>query len=151
GDGDAVAELRRRVVGKGDALLGVDVLDKAGAVEAAGARAAPDVRRAEVLHCDADDAAVLRGRRHGGLGRLRRRSDHRVLERDLLLVLLLEEPGFGLALELGLASGLLSLETDDLVLDRREQPLPFGETGLDVGLLGRTLRDDPRLQLVRPP
>ncbi len=46
-----------------DADLVVDELDEAGAVEAARAGATPDVGDAEVLHGDADDAAVLRGRR----------------------------------------------------------------------------------------
>ena len=46
---------------KRDADLVVDVLHEPRAVEAAGAGTAPHVRRAEVLHRDADDATVLRG------------------------------------------------------------------------------------------
>src|SRR5438874_10935458 len=63
-DGDADAPLRARVVRKADAHLPVHVRDEAGAVEARRARAAPDVGRAEILHRDPDDTAVLRRPRY---------------------------------------------------------------------------------------
>ena len=62
-DAARVVPLRHGVVRQRDPDLRVHVLDEAGAVEAGGrARAAPDVRDAEVLHRDRDDAAVGRCR-----------------------------------------------------------------------------------------
>src|SRR5689334_14046233 len=59
----AVAELLGRVVGDGDPDTRVDVRDQARAVEAGGARAGPDVRRAQVRGGDPRDGrAPLAGR-----------------------------------------------------------------------------------------
>src|SRR5207247_1706738 len=63
-DRRAVPELLRRVVGKRDAHVRVDVQHEAGAVEAVRARAAPRVRRAEMRPRYGDDSP---GARRGGL------------------------------------------------------------------------------------
>src|SRR5947209_4954998 len=65
------------------AVLRVRVHDEAGAVEARGACAAPDVRDAEVAHRDSDDAAVLRRRCDRAVRRRAGRADDRVADREI--------------------------------------------------------------------
>src|SRR5204862_6433105 len=67
-DGIRVAPLRDGVVRQRNPDLGVRVHDETRAVEAAGARAAIDIRSAEVAHRDADDAAVADTRDRGAGG-----------------------------------------------------------------------------------
>src|SRR4029077_16746207 len=131
-DRAAVAVLRVRAVRERDADLRVDVHHEAGAVEPGRRGAAPDVRRAEVLHRDSHDAAM------GGRRRGRRRRDRaagadpdRRRERGLSLRGLLR--GEGLALELRLPGGGDGLQVRDLALDRAEQLLALPELRLDRG------------------
>src|SRR5205085_11771251 len=107
-DGDAHAVLGVARVRERDADLRVDVHREAGAVEAARARAAPDVRRAEVAHGDPDDAAVAgRGRDRSALGR-RSADAERVLSRSRRRRARLgRDPGASLRRELRLARALL--------------------------------------------
>ena len=73
--GDAVAPLRIGRVRQRDADLRVRPHDETRAVEAAGRGAAPDVRRAELRHRHADDAAVGRRRSDDRVGARRDRGD----------------------------------------------------------------------------
>ena len=56
--GGAVVQLRRSAVGQGDAQLTVHIHGKAGAVEAAGGRAAVHIGHAQILIGDADSGAA---------------------------------------------------------------------------------------------
>ena len=86
-DRDADVPLGARVVRKRDADLRVDVGDEARAVEAGGARAAPDVGSAEVPHRDARRRRCTRRRRdRRAVRRAARAPITVVLQRSLLLL-----------------------------------------------------------------
>ena len=119
----------------------------------AGARAAPDVGNAQVLHRDPDHAAVARGRgRREHLGG--RACDEQGVTRLHGLVLGLQrrsrKPGTRLSGEPRLPKALGGLEAGDLVLDRGEQAVAFGELALDRLPLGRAIGDDLHLLRLRP-
>ena len=131
-----------------DADLGVDVHDEAGAVEAGRARAAPDVGNAEVLHRDADDAAVAWTAARRASASRRRRLEH---ERRVgsgaqrsrscaCSVAARRAAPAPAAASRACRQALGGLEAGDLVLDRREQAAALGELALDrlrAGLRGR--------------
>src|SRR5205085_5253454 len=110
GDRHAHGPLCAGVVGKRYADLRVDVHHEPGAVEAARARAAPDVRDAEELHRDPDHARVLRRRRS--------ESGAEIECRIVSLRLIARQPRLRLSRERELPRGLHRNEMRDLALDR---------------------------------
>ena len=136
------------------AHLGVDVHDETGAVEAGWARAAPDVRNAQVLHRDPHHAAVARGRRsREGLGGGGARDELGVGRLHGLVLSLQRhsrEPRPRLCGSALLAEALGGLEARDLVLDRGEQPVALGKLSLDRLPLGCAIGDDLHLLASSP-
>ena len=143
-----------------DADLRVDVHDEAGAVEAARAGGAPDVRLAELLHREPDDAAVLRRGRGGNQGsRTAARVDRggeaagassaaavRAVEAARCCAASLAS---ACGAKLRLPARLLGLQLLDLALDPGEHLLALGELALDRLLLARALGHDLGLPLAR--
>ena len=145
------AVLRRRVVRKRDAELGVDVHRKARAVEApAGSR------RPTRTACRGTASRSRRRRRTSPEGRRGERGRRRPVRGkssagpEVEVERLLPprprawtpqrlETRARLPLELRLAARLGGLHPRDLVLDRRSEPLPLGELTLDRALLRRPL------------
>ena len=130
-------------MGQRDADLRVHVHRKARAVEAPRRRrAAPDVRDAEILHRDPDDAAVTRRRRDRRLRCLDSGTDHGRVDALLNRRLLAGHPRSRLLAQDLLAARLLLLQLLDLVANGPEELLPFREPGLDLTLGGSPGGDD---------
>src|SRR5207244_2790298 len=123
GDRHAHVPLYTGVVRTRHAHLAEAVGNEAGAVEAAGARATPAVRRAEVAHRRPDDAAVLRGRSDRRPAGRCRRADRSVLQHERLLLLTGLVARLRRLLELELASLLGRDNLRDLTIDRGVEPV----------------------------
>ena len=141
--------LRDGVVRERDPELRVDVHHEAGAVEAARARAAPDVRDAEILE---RDRGRLRMAGAGASGRhidRRRRDDRRGGRGHRSRCFLRRLAGCELRSQARLRGGscrpllrrLLRLELRDRRVDGGEQAPLLSELGLDRALLRRPLAD----------
>src|SRR5207248_1503933 len=151
-NGRPVAVLRRGVVRQRDADLREHVHHEAGAVEARGRRAAPNVRNTEVAHRDPDDAAVVGRWCYTAASAAPAASWGRDGLDDRLLpgrLTLRRKPRRELALELGLAGALLGLQLHDLAANRAEQCATLAELRLNRRLGRRTLADDLNLLRVR--
>src|SRR5581483_6493588 len=147
-DGDAVVPHRVRRMRQRHADLRVRPHHEPRAVEPAGSRAAPHVRRVQLREGIRHDVAVRRRRRDDGVRLRTDRGDADDGRRRAGVARLLQllQAKLRLARHLQLARVLRGDEPVDLALQRAVEALLLPDLRLDLVLRRRALRDDPALR-----